>query len=133
MLFHITSIQYLPLNYFIKRLDNSKKAIVIIWFRILKVCKILNVFLCFPHQKIYLPKSVNGLFSSGSDWDTEMLKPSRRSWSQKSFCVPHFSFLGNRPHSASVAFPEFQGAGSYICWSGKEVHGKTREGIIKEK
>ena len=45
----------------------------------------------------------------------EHLKPSRTlrgSWAQKPFCVPHFLFAGNRLHSASMTFPEFQRAGS---------------------
>ena len=31
------------------------------------------------------------------------------------FCVPHFLIAGNRFHSASVTFPEFQRAGSNSC------------------
>ena len=31
------------------------------------------------------------------------------SWVQKPFCVPHFLFVGNRLHSASMTFPEFKG------------------------
>ena len=30
------------------------------------------------------------------------------SWAQKPFCVPHFLMIGNRLHSASMTFPEFQ-------------------------
>ena len=46
---------------------------------------------------------------------------------QKTFSVSQFLFLGNGPHSASLAFPEFQGTGSDSCWSGKERDVKTRE------
>ena len=49
------------------------------------------------------------------------------SMAQKPFCVPHFLFLRNGPHSATVAFPEFQGTDLDICWSGKEGDAKTRE------
>ena len=38
------------------------------------------------------------------------------SWAQKPFCVPHLLFLGNGPHSASMAFSEFQRTGSDRCW-----------------
>ena len=30
------------------------------------------------------------------------------SWAQKPFCVPHFLITGNRLHSASLTFTEFQ-------------------------
>ena len=49
------------------------------------------------------------------------------SWAQKPFCFAHFFFLGKGPHSATIAFPEFQGTGSDSCWSGKEGGAKTRE------
>ena len=32
----------------------------------------------------------------------------RGSWAQKPFCVPHFLFVGNKLHPASLTFPEFQ-------------------------
>ena len=41
--------------------------------------------------------------------------------------MPHFLFLGDGPHSASMAFPEFQEAGSDSCWPGKEGDAKTGE------
>ena len=50
----------------------------------------------------------------------------RGSWAQKPLCVPFFLFLGNGPHSASMAFPDFQGAGSDSCLSGKEGNAKTK-------
>ena len=46
------------------------------------------------------------------------LKSSRTlggSWTQKPLCVPRFLFVGNRLHSASMTFPEFQRAGSNSC------------------
>ena len=49
------------------------------------------------------------------------------SWAQKPFSVPHFLFLGNGPHSTSVAFPEFQGAGSDSCWFDKGRDAETKE------
>ena len=42
---------------------------------------------------------------------TLVLIPSRTlwgSWAQRPFCVPHFLIIGNRLHSASMTFPEFQ-------------------------
>ena len=55
----------------------------------------------------------------------------RGSWAQKPFCVPHFWYLGNSTHSASMTFPEFLGTGSDRCWSGKEGDAKTREETVK--
>ena len=37
------------------------------------------------------------------------------SWAQKPFCVPHFLFFGNGPHSATMTFLEFLGTGSDSC------------------
>ena len=42
------------------------------------------------------------------------------SWAQKPFCAFHFLFLGTEPHSASLIFPEFQGARSDKLLIGKE-------------
>ena len=39
----------------------------------------------------------------------------------------HFLSLGNRLHSASTTFPEFQRAGSNSCSSGKREDAETRE------
>ena len=58
------------------------------------------------------------------------IKPSRAlggSWAQKPFCVPHFLFLGNRPHSASMTYPKFQRAGSNSSQSGKGGDAEIRE------
>ena len=49
------------------------------------------------------------------------------SWAQQLSCVPCFLFLGSGPHSASMTFSEFQGAGSASCWSGKGGDAKIRE------
>ena len=38
-----------------------------------------------------------------------------------------FLFLGNGLHSVCMAFPEFQGADSDSCGSGKGGHAETRE------
>ena len=46
------------------------------------------------------------------------LIPSRNLWgsrARKPFRVPHFLVTGNRLHSASLTFPEFQEAGSNRC------------------
>ena len=37
------------------------------------------------------------------------------SWAQKPFCVPHFLFLGNGPHSATMTFTEFPVTDSDSC------------------
>ena len=57
-------------------------------------------------------------------------KPSRTlwgSWAWKPFYVPCFLFVGNRLHSASMTFPEFQRADSNSCYSGKGGDAETRE------
>ena len=49
------------------------------------------------------------------------------------FCVPHFLFVGNRLHSASMTFPEFQRAGSNSCSPGSEgmqKQGRSSQEII---
>ena len=38
------------------------------------------------------------------------------SWAQNPFCDPHFLITGDRLHSASITFPEFQRAGSNSCY-----------------
>ena len=45
----------------------------------------------------------------------------------KAFLCSHFLFLGNEPHSVSMAYPEFQGAVSDSCWSGKKGVAKIKE------
>ena len=45
----------------------------------------------------------------------------------KAFLCPHFLFVGRGPHSASVTFPEFQGAGADRCGSGRGGDAETRE------
>ena len=52
--------------------------------------------------------------------------PGSENWAQKPFCVPHFLFVGNRLHSASLTFPEFQREGSNSCLSGKGGDAETR-------
>ena len=48
------------------------------------------------------------------------------SWIQKFFCGPHFLSVGNRLHSASMTFPEFQKAGS------RRVTNLGREGMQRQ-
>ena len=52
---------------------------------------------------------------------------SYRAPGHKSLSVSPILFLGNGPHSASMAFPEFQGTGSDSCLSGKKGDAKTME------
>ena len=66
-------------------------------------------------------------------WPRPGIKP-ESSWILGGFVItepqwelPHFLFIGNGPHSASMAFPEFQGANSDSSWSGKEGDAETRE------
>ena len=49
------------------------------------------------------------------------------SWAQN-LCVPHFRFVGNRPHSAFMIFPKFQRADSNSCYSGKGGDVETSKG-----
>ena len=42
------------------------------------------------------------------------------SWAQKSFCVPHFLFLGNGPCSATLTFLEFLEQVQTVADQGRE-------------
>ena len=52
------------------------------------------------------------------------------SWAQKPFCVPHFLFLENGPHSASVAFPEFKKASSDSWGLGEGGDAEIKTGCL---
>ena len=55
------------------------------------------------------------------------------SWTQKPFCVPHFLIIGNRLHSASLTFPEFQQADSnkQLLIRERTREEKSRETIVQ--
>ena len=49
----------------------------------------------------------------------------------KAFLCPHFLFVGRGPHSASVTFPEFQGAGADRCRPERGGDAETREELSR--
>lgn len=64
------------------------------------------------------------------DASCPLLKRSRTLWGPEdtnSLYVPHFLFVGNTLHSASLVFPEFHRADSKGCLSGKRENTETKE------
>ena len=94
---------------------------------ITKSTSVCSNVLCFLFQQMPCPLSSSGnfLFCNKFQWRNYNRAGPRRAPGHKNLSVS--SIACSWPHSASLAFPEFQVTDSDSGWSGKEGDAKTRE------